>query len=251
MRFSAAGLTLVLLLSGAGHAQESMQAGVPAESAAADAPVVEVSGVRNPALKPYRQMLKGVDAFEAHRALAPKAPPNFKLVSDNGAVAFDTVSLTISGDHTSVPVALAPDGSFTLVRDQAAADDNADLVSNKKKSQLGWHGDIHTPGVPDNARRLGDLRLECEISWAVTREDMSFLTRNGLGLLGGPCHTARIKLHYLAPKPLASATLVSGEGRLALTVDRKNPRVFQPVLADDGWNDDSLVVYEFSDTRNP
>jgi hypothetical protein len=215
------------------------------------APVVEVSAVRNPALKPYRQMLKGVDAFEAHRALAPQAPLNFKLVSNHDAVAFDTVTLAISGDHTRIPVPLASDGSFTLRRDEAALADDADLVSNKKKSELWWRADIHSPGVPDNARRLGDLRLECQISWAVTREDMPFLTRNGLGLLGGPCHTARIALHYMAPKPLTSAVLVSGDRRLALLIDKKDRRVFQPVLADDDWNDDSLVVYQFNDTPQP
>lgn len=241
MRRIYAVLALSVLVDGAG-----------AQTQAEDpAPVVEVSAVRNPALKPYRQMLKGLDAFEARHALAPAAPLNFKLVSDNPATAFDTVSLTISGDHMHLPVPLSADGSFTLGRNDAAVEDNADLVSNKKKSELSWHADIHSPGVPGNARRLGDLRLECEVAWAVTREDMSFLMRNGLGLLGGPCHTASIKLHYQAPKPLAGATLVSGERRLALNIDKKNPRVFEPVLANDGFNDDSLVVYEFSESSRP
>ncbi len=38
---------------------------------AAAAPVVEVSGIRDPELKSYRTMARGLDAFDAERAHAP------------------------------------------------------------------------------------------------------------------------------------------------------------------------------------
>lgn len=50
--------------------------------------VVEVAGVKNPELKSYRRMLKGVDAFEEHRNYAPAATMKFKLVP---AVAGETI----------------------------------------------------------------------------------------------------------------------------------------------------------------
>jgi len=208
--------------------------------------VVEVNGVKNPELKPYRQMLKGLDAFEKNHQMAPDAPLKFQLVSSGKELAFSAVTLVISGSNTNVPVPVSTDGTFTLPRNQAAADDNADLMSNQPKGLLRWRGDIHSPNVPADARRLGDLRLECEISWGVGRDDMPFLTRNSVSLLGGLCHSKMIGLRYQAPYPLASVTLVSGERRKEVPIDPKNRRVFWPPLADTSWDDDTLVVYGYA-----
>lgn len=219
----------------------------PAPAPAAETTaVVEVSSIKNPQFKPYRQMLKGLDAYDTHRALAPQAPLQFLLVADGGKAALTDVTLRIAGENISIPLALAKDGTFTFERIQAAIDDNADIVSNKKRGLLHWRPNIHTPNVPADARRLGDLRLECEVSWAVIREDLSFFKRNGLDLLGGLCHASQVMLHYEAPRELASATLVSGERRQALVIDEKNHRVFSPPLSDASWNDDALVLYEFA-----
>jgi hypothetical protein len=228
-------------------AQEAAATATPASAPAAEATaVVEVSSVKNPQFKPYRQMLKGLDAYNAHRALAPQAPLQFLLVTDGGKAALTDVTLRIAGENTSFPLALAKDGTFTFERIQAAIDDNADMVSNKRRGLLHWRPNIHTPNVPADARRLGDLRLECEMSWAVTKDDLSFLKRNGIELLGGLCHSSQVMLHYEAPRELASATLVSGERRQTLVIDEKNHRVFSPPLSDATWNDDALVLYEFA-----
>src|SRR5471032_1262600 len=214
--------TLALGLSTAGAHAQTEDATPPAAAADA-APVVEVSSVKNPELKSYRQMLKGVDAFKQFHALAPATDLKFVLLAD--------------------------DSTFTLEKIQAAIDDNADIVSNKKKNLLHWHADIRTPKVPENARRLGDLRLECEISWAVRQDEMSFFVRNGIKLAGGLCHSTHIMLHYQAPRALASVTLVSGDRREALTVSKKEPRVFMPPLSDTSWNDDALIEYEYADSK--
>lgn len=205
--------------------------------------------VRNPPLKPYRQMLKGLDAFEAQHQLAPQAPLRFILVPEVERVAFGTITLTITGPGTSIAVPVAHDGGFTLPRDDKAAADNADLVLNRKKDVLRWRADIHTPGVPDNARRLGDLRLECEIGWAVTKDDTPFFLRGAVGLLGGPCHSPRAHPNYLPPHPALSATLVSGERQVALPL---HMGTFSPPYGDASWNDDTLVVFQFkpADPKN-
>src|SRR5471030_1461823 len=244
--------TLVLSLSTAGAHAQTDDAAAPAANvaAAADtAPVVEVSSVKNPELKSYRQMLKGVDAFREYHPLAPATALKFVLVADDSAVKLDDVTLRIAGDTTSIPVPLAKDGTFTLEKIQAAIDDNADIVSNKKKNLLHWHADIRTPNVPENTRRLGDLRLECEISWAVRQDEMSFFVRNGIKLAGGLCHSTHIMLHYQASRALASVTLVSGDRREALVISKKEPRVFMPPLSDTSWNDDALIEYEYADSK--
>lgn len=233
-------IVIGLLLAGSGAVAQQTDA-------EAEPQVVEVSGVKNPELKPYKQMLKGIVAFETFHQLAPRAELKFQLVSDTKLVAFDTVQLSISGDNTHVPLSVQADGSFVLPKLQSAADDNAEIVSNKTKGLLRWRGHILTPDLPPNTRRLGDMRLECEIGWAVNREDMSFFARTGVGLLGGLCHSTKIGLRYQAPQPLTAVTMVSGERRKELPVDPKNARVFWPLLADTSWDDDTLVVYQFAE----
>jgi hypothetical protein len=238
-------LSLFVVASTA-HAQQDAPAAEPATGAEQEQ-VVQVSGTRDPQLKPYRQMLKGVDAFDAHHAkLAPQAAMLFELRAGNGTPPVDGLSLNIVGDNVRIPLPLAPDATFTIPRNQAAVDADADMIINRKKDQVMWRPHIRSPGVPDNARRLGDLRLECEMSWAVVRQDMSFVVRNSLSVAGGLCHTGMVALHYAAPRPVKAITMVSGERRQPLQVLKDGQR-FRIPLHDGSWNDETLVVYEFAD----
>jgi hypothetical protein len=227
------------------HAQQEADPAAPAAEAAQQ--TVQVSGTRDPQLKPYRQMLKGVDAFDAyHTKLAPRAEMRFELREGNGAPPVDGLALNIVGDTVRIPLPLAPDATFTIPRSKEAADDDADMILNRKKDQVMWRPHIRSPGVPDNARRLGDLRLECEMSWAVVRQDMSFVMRNSLSVAGGLCHTGMVALHYAAPRAVKAITLVSGERREPLQVFKDSQR-FRIPLHDSSWNDETLVVYDFAD----
>jgi len=239
--FSFLGLLVAAI---AAQAQEATDA-APAPQVAEAVQSVEVNGMKNPEFKPYRQMLKGIDAFEQFHALAPAAQLKFQLVSDSTPIAFDKVTLRIAGDNTEVPLPVDSNGIFMLPRLASAAEDNAEIISNLRKGQLRWRSEIRSPNVPANARRLGDLRLECEIGWAINRQDMSFVARNSLSMMGGLCHAKRVGLRYQAPRALSGVTLVSGERKIALSIDPKAKRVFWPPLADNSWNNESLVVYEF------
>ena len=248
MKYISAFAVMGILAVGAlAHAQERSDTPLTAQSqpASESAQVVEVSGIKNPELKPYRQMAKGIDAFEKFHDLAPGAALRFQLLSDTREIDFKNVTLGIAGKETDIDLQVANNGTFTLPRLATGSDPNSDIVSNLPKGQLRWRGDIRSPNVPENARRLGDLRLECEIGWAVNREDMPFMTRNSLSLLGGLCHSKLIGLRAQAPKPLASATLVLGERRQSVPIDGKMKRIFMPPLADTSWSDDTLIVFDY------
>jgi len=58
---------------------------------------------------------------------------------------------------------LDDDHSFSLPRDVEAADEGAYVKTNRKAKSFAWRVDIRSPRLPSNARRLGDLRLECTI----------------------------------------------------------------------------------------
>ncbi|MBG6220228.1 MULTISPECIES: hypothetical protein [unclassified Janthinobacterium] len=226
------------------------QAAAPADTAGEEVQqLVEVQGTRDPDLRPYRTMLKGLDAYADHQRLAPGAPLRFMLFPATPNARLDGVTLHLSADKLSIPVPLAADGSFTLTRDKTAYDANADLLSNKKRDTLRWRPDIHTPGLAQNVRRLGDLRLECEIRWAVEQDGLSFVQRNLFRMAGGPCHSSLIQVPFPVLRKLLAVQARSGERTLDIHVTQDRQR-YVPPLHDLNWDDNTLLTMTYADDGN-
>jgi hypothetical protein len=236
---------MLLSISGA------VLAGQSAETAAAPdqpVPTVAVTGTKDPDWKPYRKMLDGMNAFDKFHALAPQAELKFILRPQKPDATIDDLKLRIVGDHSSIDIPIAADSSFSLPRDESAAQDDADLRLNAKKGLFRWRPHIETAGLPPGTRRLGDLRLECEVRWAIDKFEASFLQLAYLVPLGGVCHTSRSRIFYGASSPILSATLVSGARREKLPAERMNRydrTRYAPPLHDGSWPDDTLVEFEF------
>ena len=223
------------------------QAAAPGDAAIQDMQqIVDVQGTRDPDLRPYRTMLKGLDAYADHQHLAPDAPLRFMLIPATPKARLDGVTLHLSADNLSIPIPLAADGGFILTRDKTAYDANADLVSNKKRATLRWRADIHTPGLPPNVRRLGDLRLECEIRWAVEQDDLPFVRRNLFRLAGGPCHSSLIHVPYPVFRKLLAVQARSGERTLDIRITEDRQR-YVPPLHDASWDDNTLLTITYDD----
>lgn len=179
---------------------------------------VEVNGIRNPELKRYRVMLAGLDAFDEYHTLAPKAPGvRFKLRARSGdetTTALENLTLRIAGDQTSVTVPLTADGLFSLPRSAALADEDADLVLNQRKGNYRWDANVRTEGLPPDVRRLGDLRLECEVMVAVVKKEMPFwLHATVTSLLVTNHWCGSEKLNWISHSPRAFALGHAGGGR--------------------------------------
>ena len=144
-------------------------------------------------------------------------------------------------------------------------------MPNRKAGTLTWRADVRTPGLPPDTRRLGDLRLECEVG--MKSGLISNYPRGFFGwideLLRGTrayCHRAAPRYLFFAERPIWSVTLVDGERREVLPVDMlyagatKDPdwkkdqhcdcealfdhTYFVP-LGDASWPDDTLVQIEY------
>ncbi len=187
------------------------------QEAADPAPVVAVPGVRDPALKSYQHMLKGLDAFDSHKAFAPQADLRFRLIRQSDAPP-TPFTLRIANDEESVTVPVASDDRFELPRVASLASADAELILNAKKGTVRWRPDVRSPDVPPDARRLGDLRLECAVRWGVERDELSFVQRSFFRMVGGPCTSGAVAVYFLLPRAALSATLVQGERRLKLTL---------------------------------
>ena len=235
-----------------------------------------VNGTRDPVNKSYRKMLNGMALFEKMHRMAPDASLRFKLLPRQHDTKMDGIVLEIVGDTVTVPLLLAADRTFTLVYDQEALDENAAVMPNRKASSMTWRTEIRTPGLPANTRRLGDLRLECQVGIEAG------LVSNTLPVIGRVadliqgmldfCNGSDVPYLFFSERPLFSVTMVDGTRREILSVDDlyagvSHGRVstadlaycdcqvlldrtyFLP-LGDRSWPDDTLIEYEFMDDGN-
>jgi hypothetical protein len=253
----------LLALGGAASAQDE-----PRD----DSDAVVVTGLRDPVDKSYRRMLAGMELFEQRRHLAPAAPLRFKLLPRNRASNMEGIELQILGENFVEPIDVAPDHTFTLERHPAALKENASVRPNRKAGSMTWRAEVRTPGLPPDTRRLGDLRLECEVGMEarlISNFRPTVLGRLLEYLREGPeyCHRPEPRYLFFADRPIFSVVLVHGARREVLPVDMlyagasRDPdwksdlpycdcevlldRTYFAPLGDPSWPDDTLVMFEY------
>lgn len=234
-------------------------------------PPVEIATMRDPVWKSYRRIMRGVDLFERRRDLAPDAALRFRLWPRRRDTMMEAIALRIVGDTHAVPIAVAADHTFALPRDANALAEDAIVVPDRRAGSLTWRADIRTPGLPPNARRLGDLRLECLVGMEaglISNHPPSLL--DGIGRLFEDrrrCDRREPRYLFFADRALWSVTLVHGNRRQVLPVDQmyagvsRDPmnskelqhcdcevlldRAYFAPLGDPSWPDDTVVELEY------
>lgn len=212
---------------------------------------VKVNGVKDPDWKSYKTMVKGLDVFEKFHSLAPQAIPKFQLIPRKDEITMEGVNLRLVVDEIARPIPLASDGTFTLPRDEAALQSNAELVINSKKSMYRWWPYVRSPQLKTNQRRLGDLRMECEMFWAIYYDDIPFVIRNGIKAIGGLCHTAKIKMYFPSDFVGLKEARLSQNGRQFILPLSKNKLQFYIPIYDPLYQDDAMIEFEYDNSENP
>jgi hypothetical protein len=175
-------------------------------------------------------------------------------------------------------VPLAEDRTFTLERDERAWDEDASVRPNRRAGTMTWRAEIRTPGLPPDTRRLGDLRLECEVgieSRLISNRRPSLFSWLDEALTSGPryCHQSAPRYLFFADRPLFGVSLVAGDRKESIPVDRlyagasRDPdwkddlpycdcevlvdRTYFLPLGDLSWPDDTLVRFDYMDDVPP
>jgi hypothetical protein len=233
-----------LLLTGAAHAQDDVAPGANREG------VVHVNAIKDPEMHSYRAIAAGLDTFDEQHALAPAVPHvRFAVRRPGGAMLDgDLPTAKLNGDGFTLALPVGTDALFDVPRSQQAWDANAELVLSRKRKEVRVWPYVRTPGLADNQRRLGDLRLECQVFvtiakkeapfWVVALANTVFLTGDWCTFFKDGDRTWSVNVE----SPLASAVLRDGERTLALRV--KGRQVELP-LYDTSWSNDALVDLTF------
>lgn len=217
---------------------------------AAEAPVVKINGMKNPQMHSYRAVMAGLDKFAKLHHLAPAVPGlrfHFEMRGDRIAPDEAPV-LRIAGDELSQYVPIGADGRFSVPRIQQAIDEDATLIMNRTKNTYRIGAEVRTPGLPDNVRRLGDLRLECQVVVAIAKHEAPFwvvAAANSLLLTRDWCTIFKGDVGYdvAAAAPVSAATMGYGDRKQALITGKGK---FEVPLAEPGWPDDALIELTFA-----
>ena len=225
--------------------------------------------------KSYRKMVQGMDHFErARAAIAPDASLRFKLLPRKPGTDMAHIVLEVIGSTFSYAVPIAPDHSFVLERDVKAREEDAVVLTNRRRLSMTWRTEIRTPGLPPHIRRLGDLRLECEVGLEAGLVSNSSPIDRVFDLFTDSkdyCRRNDSRYLYFAERPIFSVTLVAGARREVLPIDRlyakasDDPglkedlpycdcemlvdRTYFLPLGDHSWPDDTRVEFEYMDDR--
>jgi hypothetical protein len=232
---------------------------------------ISSKGNPDPVEKSYRRMVRGMDLFERRRAISPQGELRFKLLPRKPGVSLDKLDLLVLGKTVETAVPIAPDRTFVLARDPKAWDENALVTPDRKALTMTWRAEVRTAGLPPGTRRLGDLRLECEVGMeaGLYSNSPSFITRifSEISTTPAYCDNPGNRYLFFADRPIFGVTLVSGARRemvpasrlYAGAIDetslaRELPycdcevlldRTYFLPLGDRSWPHDTLVVFDF------
>lgn len=226
--------------------------GVPAaaQDSKPDSPEeIKVNAMRDPEVRKYAAIVAGLDAFDDYHRLAPAVPVlQFRVEPRSGVDKPVLPAARLGGDDGfSLALAVDADGMFVVPRSQPALDANSELVLNQKRRHYRVTPVVRSPGLPDNVRRLGDLRLECRVQVAIIKEEIPLwvvLTANTILRTRDWCgftFDGKSGFTFKHTQTLNAAELVDGKRSALLETEGKGFRV---PLGDTSWSDDTLVELE-------
>lgn len=221
------------------------------QTSAPDSPdEVHVNAIRDAEARKYKVIVAGMDAFEKHHRLAPHADAlRFGVERQRRAQAGPAPVARLEGDDGFVlPLPIDAAGAILMPRSEPALDANSELVLNQKRRDYRIEPRVRSPGLPEHVRRLGDLRLECQVRVAMAKEEIGLmwtLTINSLLLSTDWCgfmKDKKVSFSFQTPQAISKAYLE--EGNRSRDVEFSDKRFSVP-LYDARWSDDALIQLSF------
>lgn len=223
---------------------------VYAEAASAATPLspVTVQAVTGRVIAGYDQLQAGRRSFQAHHSLAPEARLRFVL-DDAGADPARPPPLQFLSDRMQLDVPLE-EGRYFRLGAPVPALHQGRLLAARSSGRLQIHPLVRDPDSDPLVTRLGDLRLECEVSWSIGKSSAPLWMRGAFAMAGGVCHSSHIQAGLYSPRAIQSVTL-SEQGHSASFKAGPNHHDYQLPLYDRHWSDRALVRFQAMPTRMP
>lgn len=195
--------------------------------------------------KPYKlngkRLATAQRVFAKHRArTSPQARLLFQA-RPRGQRDLSGLRLTLRSAGQSIPVALDGENRFAL---PSIPKGDWRLVANRGSAAMEITPIVLSPGSTPDDRRLGDLRLECEVVWAAFFTPEMPLWARAATAATPPCRSSRLPLYTEADQVIASAFVASGNQITPIQV-RKNGRSWRYPGYDKRLPNDARVRFRY------
>jgi hypothetical protein len=177
-----------------------------AQSTDADAGEILVVGFKNPYKLTHKELGGALAAYQKGRmTYAPDSGLYFEVKSSGGET-LTGLQLSLAAGDESIPVELDGQNRFVL---PALPGGDWELKANRRRGGLIVKPLVLSPGTNEADRLLGDMRLQCEVTWAIERHHVSVFARGAFNAAGG-CRSSKFAIYSRSERPLAGATVTSG-----------------------------------------
>ena len=188
-----------------------------------------------------RQLRLALRAYRTGRpARAPDSTLFFETAADARRAGVTVSSLRLRSLGRSLPIPADAQGRFTL---PARSGEDWTIDGPCHDGALPIAPLVISPGTTEADRRLGDMRLQCDVGWAIAEQRVS-LAAGAFRRVTGACKGTRAALHAAAPRPIARADVVAGAAMRPVRVSADGLRYSVP-LGDGKLPDSARVRFRF------
>lgn len=169
---------------------------------------IVVTGFSKPYKLTGRQLAAALKAYRKYRPLhAPQGKLLFEVSRRIASRNPDPLRLSLRSGASVIPVALDASSRFVLPE---LAGKGWELVANRGSGAIKIQPLILSPGSTEADRALGDMRLQCEVTWAAfVKPGLPFLLR-GVAAAVNACHRSDFALMQSVDRKIAAASIVAG-----------------------------------------
>ena len=181
-------------------------------------PPVAASGdivVTAPCRLTARQLRPALKAFRSGRAArAPRGILYFETDPSARRLGVGISALRLRARGAVLPISADGEGRFLL---PSPGHEDWEIVGPCHDGALAISPLVMSPGTSAADRRLGDMRLQCDVGWAIAREQISLAGGVFMRVTGG-CKSSRVAIHAASARPIAGAEVVAGPVTLPVRV---------------------------------
>jgi len=189
----------------------AQQPPAPDQTQTAEAEIV-VTGFAKPYKLTGKQLVRAQTAFNAKRGqLAPESQLYFQVTPQDGGD-ISGLDLYLKHGDEIVPLPLDRQSRFIL---PALSGNDWTLFANRNRKGIAVTPTILSPGTSERNRMLGDLRLQCEVYWAMSSPETSIVVRAMFGAAGG-CRGTKFGYYITTRAAITSGTVSNGSASAPL-----------------------------------
>ena len=214
------------------------------EEAEQPLPQVVVSSMKDAYKTAYPNIQKALGAQRENPQLAPQARMRWMLFARDGRPLVQSPPIAIVGSDGQIVVVPDSDGGFELPATVTGLGTDVELHIGMKRGEMLLVPLAQTGGIDASSRRLGDLRLECEMTWRLEYEEIPMLARGAIKLMGSPCRSKNFGVPIHVRRKLASATITRDGQPLQLKLGWRSMAFFAP-LHDATLGDDTRITLTY------